>query len=246
MSSSLLKILLTGDIVQWSIRPRILVADDHPLVLEGLRKLLQEEGCEVVGVAEDGYALIDKAQQLRPDVVVSDISMPLLNGLEAARRLTKLLPGVKIIFLTMHADATYANQAIQAGAVGYLLKRSAVSELTQAIRLALVGQKYLTPSLYPEAEGIPIDLIQRARLPVEKLTDRQREVLQLIAEGKRTKEIAGLLNLSVKTVEFHKMKIKEQLGLKTTADLTKYAIAHGLASGQKFSKRHLHALQEDS
>jgi len=210
-------------------RPRILLADDHTLVLEGLCRLLEED-YEVVGMVEDGRALIDAAQRLEPDVVVLDISMPLLNGLEAARQLRKLVPRSKLIFLTMHADPTYATEAFQVGACGFLLKRSAASELTQAIQAALKGQFYVTPVI---AKDLLSPLVQTSPSSPPKggtLTPRQREVLQLVAEGKSTKEIATILNISVKTVEFHKSHIMQQLDLHTTAELTKYAIAHGLAS----------------
>jgi len=210
-------------------RPRILLADDHTLVLEGLCRLLEED-YEVVGMVEDGRALVDAAQRLEPDVVVLDISMPLLNGLEAARQLRKLVPRSKVIFLTMHADPTYATEGFQAGASGFLLKRSAASELTQAIHAALKGQYYVTPVI---AKDLLSPIVQTSPSSLPKggtLTPRQREILQLVAEGKSTKEIATILNISVKTVEFHKSNIMQQLDLHTTAELTKYAIAHGLTA----------------
>lgn len=210
-------------------RPRVLMADDHSLILAGLRKLVEAE-CEVVGTVEDGRALVEAAQTLRPDLILLDISMPLLNGLEAARQLTKLVPESKLIFLTMHASPTYATEAFQAGASGYLLKRSAASELSLAIHSVLQGQHYLTPALTKDV----LDAVlkpssgERGTSTPAVLTSRQREVLQLVAEGRGTKEIARILDVSVKTVEFHKFRLMRQLGLHTTAELTKYAVAHGI------------------
>jgi DNA-binding NarL/FixJ family response regulator len=209
-------------------RPKVLLADDHPLVLEGVARIL-EEHFEIVGKVVDGRALIDAAKQLNPDVVVLDISMPLLNGFEAARQLKKLVPGSKLIFLTMHADATYANEAFESGASGYVLKRSAASELTKAIRTVTSGQTYLTPLLRPE-DVPPLGNGSEKHVPrLKQLTPRQREILQLVGEGKSTKDIATLLSISVKTVEFHKSNIMDTLCIHNTAQLTRYAVAHGLA-----------------
>ena len=208
-------------------RPRVLLADDHTLVLEGLRRLL-EDRCELVGTVEDGRALVEAAQRLRPDVILLDISMPLLNGLEAARHIRELVPESKLLFLTMHADPTYAHEAFQAGASGYLLKRSAASELADAISGVLKGEFYLTPL-------ISDDMLQQFVLPSTtvpprfgELTPRQREVLQLVSEGYTVRKISVQLKISVKTVEFHKARIMNQLGLRTTSELTKYAVAHGI------------------
>ena len=178
------------------MRPRILIADDHSMILAGLRKLVEAEG-DVVGTVEDGRALVEEAQKLRPDVILLDISMPLLNGLDAARQLTKLVPDSKLIFLTMHATATYATEAFKAGASGYLIKRSAASELKQAIQAVLRGQHYMTPLITKDvlAATLHPSEVPVRRRPVTTLTPRQREVLQLIAEGKGTKAIASLLNV---------------------------------------------------
>jgi DNA-binding NarL/FixJ family response regulator len=211
------------------IRPRVLLADDHSLVLEGLAKLVMED-CDLVGKVEDGRALIQVAQQLNPDVIVLDISMPKLNGLEAGRQLKKLLPSIKLIFLTMHADPVYAKEAFQIGASGFLLKRSAASELMQAIHAVMKGQYYVTPAI---AKDFLSSLTQQMPAPqaeIDSLTPRQREVLQLIAEGHSTKEIATMLNVSPKTIEFHRSQIIRELDLHSTAELTRYAIAHGLVS----------------
>jgi DNA-binding NarL/FixJ family response regulator len=205
------------------------MADDHSIVLAGLRKLVEMEG-EVVSTVEDGRALVEEAQKLRPDVILLDISMPLLNGLDAARQLTKLVPESKLIFLTMHATPTYATEAFKAGASAYLIKRSAASELKQAIQAVMRGQHYLTPLITKDvltAALSPPEGQVRKRPPAT-LTPRQREVLQLLAEGKGTKDIAAILNIAVKTVEFHKFRIMEELDLHSTAELTKYALTEGL------------------
>lgn len=208
-------------------RPRVLLVDDHTLVLDGFRKLL-EDRCEIVGVAEDGRTLLRMAQELQPDIVTLDISMPQLNGVDAARMLKKILPRIKLIFVTMHADQAYVNEAFKAGASGYLLKRSAGSELLQAIQSVMNGQCYVTPLV---AKGLVQSVVSGGRPGAQKeksLTSRQREVLQLVAEGMTVKEIASALDLSPKTVEFHKSQIMTQLDLHTTAELTKYALVHGL------------------
>jgi DNA-binding NarL/FixJ family response regulator len=175
---------------------------------------------------------VEEAQKLRPDLILLDISMPLLNGLDAARQVTKLVPRCKLIFLTMHASPTYATEAFKAGASGYLLKRSAASELKEAIQAVLRGQHYITPLITKDVLAATWGAPERParKRPVATLTPRQREVLQLIAEGKGTKSIATLLNISVKTVEFHKFRIMEELDLHSIAELTRYAVAEGLVS----------------
>jgi DNA-binding NarL/FixJ family response regulator len=207
------------------------MADDHAIVLAGLRKLVEAEG-EVVGMVEDGRALVEAAQQLRPDIVLLDISMPLLNGLDAARQISKLVPESKLIFLTMHATPTYATEAFKAGASGYLIKRSAAVELKQAIQAVMRGQHYMTPLITKDVLAATLQSSdgQSSKPLVTSLTQRQREVLQLVAEGKGTKAIASILNISVKTVEFHKFRIMSELDLHSTAELVKYAIAEGLVS----------------
>ena len=207
-------------------RIRILLADDHPMVLEGVAKILADK-FDVVGKVEDGRALVAAAQQLTPDLIVTDMTMPLLHGLEACRQLKRLV-GSKVIFLTMHADVAYAKEAFQAGASGYLLKRNAASELIDAIHTVIRGQTYITPLVFVD-DQMPIEYESRSQVPLLKhLTPRQREVLQLIAEGKSLKEIAGILSLSVKTVEFHKAKLMDTLHMQSSADLTKFALSHGL------------------
>ena len=212
------------------MRPRVILADDHTLVVDGLRSLL-EPHCDLVATVGDGHALIEAAQRLHPDIILLDISMPVLNGLEAARQLQSLVPDSKLIFLTMHADRTYLREAFRAGACGYVLKRSAASELEHAMSVVLRGQRYVTPLLSSdELEAIFPGMLVDTSGQMGDLTPRQREVLQLVAEGRTAKEVAGTLSISVKTVEFHKARIMERLGLQTTPDLVKYAIAHGITA----------------
>jgi DNA-binding NarL/FixJ family response regulator len=209
-------------------RPRVLLADDHTLVLDGLRKILDPD-CEVVGAVEDGRSLVAAAARLKPDIILLDISMPLLNGVEAARRLRAAAPDAKVIFVTMHADATYVAGAFRAGASGYVLKRCASVELLKAINQVLDGRAYVTPLI---RKNIPDNL---PGWPLEsgegsgELTARQREVVQLVAEGHSVKEIASILRISGKTVAFHKTNVMRRLGLRSTAELTKYALEHGIS-----------------
>ena len=210
-------------------KPRVLLADDHKIVIEGLKNLLRDE-FEIVGSVEDGRALVEQASTLYPDVIVADISMPQLNGIEAARQIKKIDKNIKIVFLTMHQDATYAANAFEAGASGFVLKHSASSELIRAIREAIKGRTYVTPLI----AGDLIHNYQEGGSPeknlFKKMSPRQREVLQLLAEGKSAKEIASILNISTRTVEFHKYRMMEQLNIKTNAELLRYAIKHGIIS----------------
>jgi DNA-binding NarL/FixJ family response regulator len=209
-------------------RPRILIADDHTLVLDGLRKILDPE-CEVVGAVEDGRSLLAAAERLKPDIILLDISMPLLNGVEAARRLRAAAPDTKIIFVTMHADATYVAGAFRAGASGYVLKRCASLELLKAINQVLAGRAYVTPLIRKNVpDKSPVWPLESGEDSGE-LTVRQREVLQLVAEGHPMKEIAAILGVSVKTVAFHKTNVMRRLGIRSTAELTKYALEHGIS-----------------
>jgi len=200
------------------------------MVVEGLRNLLEPE-FDVVGVVEDGRALVAAAKDLRPEVIVADISMPLLNGIEAAEQLKKVDPQVKIVFLTMHPDVTYARRAIEVGACGFVLKHSAPSELVTAIREGLRGRTYITPMIAKDVLQLLMDRSTKREDALAQLTARQREVLQLVAEGHSAKEIASLLNISPRTVEFHKYRIMEDLGLRTNADLIQFAVKHGIAGG---------------
>lgn len=204
-------------------RPRVLLADDHALVMAGLSKLLEPDH-EVLGAVSDGRSLVATAHTTNPDVVLTDISMPILNGLEAARQIRDTLPACKIVFLTVHSDGAYVKEAFRAGASGYLLKQSAASELPTAIQEVLNNNVYVTPLIKQDsftglANG---DNGHQSQL----LSSRQREVLQLVAEGHSAKGIGSILKISSKTVEFHKGSIMKKLDLHTTAQLTRYAIQH--------------------
>ncbi|MCU1339385.1 MAG: Response regulator, LuxR family [Bryobacterales bacterium] len=202
-------------------RPRLLLADDHPLFLEGVRRFLENK-YEVVGTVADGQALITAAQQLRPDVIVVDISMPEMNGLAAAQILGKTVPSAKFIVLSVHSDQAYVSEAFRVGVKGYVSKRAAAAELLTAIKQVLEGRTYVTPLV---ALNTPV-----AAKDAKRLTLRQLEILRLVAEGYQNKEIAQLLKISVKTVEFHKTRIMSELDIHTPAGLTRYAIDHGIAA----------------
>jgi len=210
-------------------KPRVLLADDHTIVAEGLRSLLEDE-FEFVGAVSDGRALLDAAQKLKPDVIVADISMPLLNGLDAARQLKRDGVTAKIVFLTMHAEAQLAAEAFRAGASGYLLKSSAGEELIAAIHEVIKGHAYVTPLITKDVLSFLMGAARQPDQPAVKLTPRQREVLQLIAEGRTMKEVASILNISSRTVESHKYEMMEALGVQTNAELLQYAIKIGLVS----------------
>ncbi|HUL31060.1 MAG TPA: response regulator transcription factor [Thermodesulfobacteriota bacterium] len=210
-------------------KTRVLLADDHRIVIEGLKKLLEPE-YDVVGTVEDGRALIAAVAELQPDVVVADISMPHLNGIEAVRQIKQKNPNIKVVMLTMHHDVQYAVRAFEAGASGFVLKVSAPNELITAIGEARKGKTYVTP-------GIAGELIQSYREGKEnpevgfsRLSARQQEILQLVAEGHSAKEIGKILSISARTVESHKYQIMELLNLKTTAELVQFAIKHGIIS----------------
>jgi DNA-binding NarL/FixJ family response regulator len=216
------------------MRLRVLLADDHALVRAGLRKLLESlPDIEVAGEADDGQAVLLLAEQLRPNLVLMDIAMPGLNGLEAAARLTKAHPQTRVLILSMYQNEDYVRQALRAGAAGYLLKDAAPVELELAIKAVLRGETYLSPAV---SKGVVSDYVRRLRdeeTPGEALTPRQREVLQLIAEGRTTKQIARRLDLSVKTVETHRTQLMKQLDLHDVAGLVRYAIRTGLISSEK-------------
>ncbi len=219
------------------MRPRILIADDHLLVAEGIQKLLETDA-EVVGILADGRSLIRAVTDTHPDLIIVDISLPLLNGLDAARQIKQLDPKIKILMLTMHADQAFVVEAFRVGVAGYVLKQSLSNELVHAVQEVLKGNTYISPSV---AQG----LVEHMNRPTQvqdgepgnkefdrALSPRQREVLQLVAEGRSTKEIASILNVSTKTVEFHRTRIMKELGLKTRPELTKYAIANGIITVQ--------------
>ena len=208
-------------------RPRVLLCDDHLLVAEALKSLLAPE-FDLVGVVEDGRAMIEAAGTLRPDVIVADVSMPHLNGIDALVRLRQGGDHTPVVFLTMHRDVAFARRALEAGASGFVLKHSAPAELLTAIRAALDGQIYLTPQLAGEVLDSMKQGPGKAADPVVSLTPRQREIVQLVAEGRSAKEIAASLSISTRTVEFHKYQMMETLGLHTNSELIHFAIKHGL------------------
>jgi len=208
-----------------SVIPRVLLADDHQLLLMAYEKLLSGE-CEVVGQVTDGRALVAAAEQLKPDIIVLDISMPLLNGLEAARLIKQRLPDIKLVFLTMNEDPDVAAEAFRAGASAYLLKRSAGSELSTAIQDVMQGRSYITPLV---AEGLVKALLTfNTQHPELQLTAQQKQVLQLVAEGRSMKDVAAVLNLAPRAVAAQKYQLMRQLNVKTTAELIQYAVKHGI------------------
>jgi DNA-binding NarL/FixJ family response regulator len=209
-------------------RPRVLLADDHRVVAEGLKRLLADD-FDLVGMVEDGRALVAAAKQLQPDVVVADVTMPQLNGIDAMVQLRKDNPHIKVVFLTMHQDPAYARRALEAGAAGFVVKHSAPAELVMAINAALKGQTFIAPALAsamlrqePHGSQEPDDSA--------RLTPRQREILQLLAEGRSAKEIAATLAISPRTVEFHKYQMMETHGLHSNAELIHFAIKHGIVA----------------
>jgi len=206
-------------------KTRVVIAEDHTLMAEGLRKLLECE-FESVQTVANGRQLLDIAAAWKPDVVLLDIGMPLLNGIEATRRLSKTSPSTKVVMVTAHNEPQYVVEAFRAGATGFVLKRCALSELVNAIRQVLDGHTYVTPLVADRA----VEAARGSVRPGPALTSRQREVLQLVAEGCTAKEIANVLKLSVKTAVFHKMAIMDKLGLRTTAELTRYALEQGIAT----------------
>ena len=207
-------------------RPRVLLADDHTMLLEAFKRLLEPQ-CEIVGTAGDGRALLELAAKTQPDVIVLDIAMPRLNGIDACAQLRRRMPSVRLVFLTVNEDPDIAAEAIRLGASGYLLKNSASTELFTAIEHALAGKTYVTPLV---TKGVPLGVFLRrtTKSAAEKLTMRQREVLQLLAEGRAMKEVADLLEVSPRTIAFHKYSIMEHLGVKTSAELVQYALEHGM------------------
>jgi DNA-binding NarL/FixJ family response regulator len=206
-------------------RTKVLLADDHTIVAEGLKSLLKDH-YDLVGTVPDGSQLIDAARELRPDVIVTDLSMPVLNGLDALRKLKAERLDTRVIFLTMHADARVATEALRAGASGFLLKQAAGEELISAIEEVVRGRTYLTPHL---TKDVLANLSTHAQDEIT-LTPRQRDVLRLLSDGKRMKEIAAILGLSTRTVETHKYEMMQVLGLASTAELVKYAIKHGVTT----------------
>jgi DNA-binding NarL/FixJ family response regulator len=211
-------------------RSTVLIADDHAVVVEGLRRILDRPEFEVAGVAIDGQALLQAARQSQPDLIITDVAMPMLNGIDAVREIRRQNRKSKVIFLTMHPEIAYATAALAAGASGYVLKSAAGEELINAIHDVLDGRTYVSKSIAKSVEHAREIRSMKNRDPIDLLTHRQREVLQLLAEGRQAKEIAVLLNVSPKTVEFHKYRIMDLLGLHTVAELTRYAVQHGIVA----------------
>ncbi len=208
------------------MRARILLGDDHALILDGIRAALLPFH-DIVGQAQDGKALVEAAQKLKPDLVILDIGMPVLNGFEAAKRIKETLPPTKLIFLSQHLNPAYLKHALKLGASGYVLKSDATEELQQAIAAALRGKTYITPAFGEETIANMRNRSGEISGAAEDLTERQRQILQLIIDGKVNKEIADILHVSVKTVEFHRARLMAKLGVKTVAELTKVALQQG-------------------
>ena len=205
-------------------KPRVLLADDHRIMAEGLKSLLADE-FELAGIVEDGRELVKAARELQPDVIVTDVSMPRLNGIDALSQIRKENPAARVVFLTMHRDSAYARRALEAGAAGYVLKHAAPAELVLAVRAALQGRTFVSPDLAAEVFRTGGS---SAADPVALMTPRQREILQLLAEGKSAKEVAARLGLSARTVEDHKYRLMESLGIENSAELVHFAIKHGI------------------
>jgi DNA-binding NarL/FixJ family response regulator len=206
------------------LRPRVILADDHVMVAEALGRLI-DEVADLVGRVADGQQLVEQARRLKPDIIVSDIAMPVMSGLDALRQLKSEQSSARFIFLTVHTEASVAAEAMRAGACGYLLKAAAGEELLEAIRAVMAGRIYLTPHI---AGDVLRSISQPADRQEHHLTPRQREILRLVAQGKRMKEIAADLKISVRTVEDHKSQLLHVLGVKSTADLIRYAVKQGL------------------
>jgi len=210
-------------------RPRILIADDHTLVAELCRRLLETE-FDVVGVVSDGRALVRAAGKLKPDVIVVDVAMPILNGLDAGGQVKEMMPAVKLVYLTMNADLEVAAEAFERGASGYLLKTCAAAELVVAVREVLRGKSYISSTISRDEMNCLRWQHKKLVNEDERLTDRQREVLQLLAEGKVMKEVSAVLKMTTRTVAYHKYRIMEVLGAKSNAELVKYAVRNHIVA----------------
>jgi DNA-binding NarL/FixJ family response regulator len=210
-------------------RARVVMADDHNMIVDALRRVIEPE-FEVVETVGDGRALLTAVETHKPDVIVVDVSMPLLNGIEATRKIKKTNPRVKVIILTMHDSPEFASQAMEAGVSGYVLKHSASEELVQAIREVLRGNHYITPLIAKGLMQVFINGRDSTGEPAKLLSGREREVLQLVAEGKTMKEVGSVMNISAKTVEFHKYNIMKKLGVSSSAELVRYAVKYGLVA----------------
>ncbi|NWF83597.1 MAG: response regulator transcription factor [Bryobacteraceae bacterium] len=205
---------------------RIMLADDHSVVRQGFRRILETQpDMEIVGEASNGREAVQLAAELKPDLVVMDVAMPELNGIEATRRLSEASDRTRVLALSMHKDAVYVREILRAGARGYLLKDAFDSDLVSAVRAVARGEGYLSPAV---SEAVLADYRQHVTDPIDLLSSREREVLQMIAEGKTNKEIAGVLNLSVYTVDAHRSRIMEKLNLHSTGELVRFAVRKGL------------------
>ncbi len=204
---------------------RVVLADDHVLVRQGLKSLLEREGFQVTGEASDGQEAVRLVEKIQPDIAVMDISMPMLNGLDAARELKRSCPRTKTVLLTRHDEDQYVTEALRAGVKGYVLKNQAANDLVHAIHQVSRGQVYLSPGV---SQAVVEAYLAKTEVPVDPLTTRERQVLQLIAEGKSTKDIASLLGISVKTAESHRSRLMQKLDIHETASLVRYAIRRGL------------------
>jgi two-component system, NarL family, response regulator NreC len=204
---------------------RVILADDHSIVRQGIKSLLEREGLQVVAEASDGREAIRHAEALSPDVVVMDIGMPMLNGMEAARELARCCPKVKPILLTQHDEPHYVSAALKAGVKGYVLKSQITADLVHAIQQVLRGHVYLSPGI---SSAVMAAYKSKTEIAADPLTSRERQVLQLIAEGKSTKDVAALLGVSVKTAESHRSRLMQKLDIHETASLVRYAVKHGL------------------
>jgi len=209
---------------------RVLLADDHLVVLEGLRRILDRPELEIVGAVADGRDLLQAVSELNPDLILADISMPSIGGIEALRQIRRMDGDLKFIFLTMHSEVPYAVEALASGASGYVLKNSAGTELIRAIQEVLKGRTYVAEAIREAVLGALEAGSKKAWRSIDLLTPRQREVLQLLAQGLHSKEIAAKLNVSPKTVEFHKQQMKQILGVQTVAELAVYAARHGITA----------------
>lgn len=210
-------------------KPRILLADDHMLVLDGLRHLL-ERHYDLVGIVQDGHSVVPAARRLQPDLVLMDVAMPVLNGLQAGQRLREQLPHVKLLYVSMYGDTPYVEEALRIGASGYVLKRSGWDELSRAIEAVLAGKQYVTPELSAALEQPAVQPPLAPGGTVRSLTERQRQILRLVAAGYTAKEIGRMLHITSKTVEFHKGRMMRQLQLQSTVELARYALTHGLSN----------------
>lgn len=209
-------------------KPRILLADDHLLLLDGLKRLL-ERHYELVGTVQDGLSIVNEAQRLQPDLVLLDVAMPVLNGLQAGKRLREHMPNVKILYVSMYGDRPYVEEALRIGASGYILKRAGWEELSRAIEAVLAGSIFISPELSNAGEISTPAPPSRLSSTDQPLTDRQRQILKLVAAGYTAKEIGRMLHITSKTVEFHKGRLMRQLQLQSTVELARYALSHGLS-----------------